>query len=113
MRVASWRKDLVMADEPARYLVLTDIPLRGAGAFEAGATLTEGENIEIGWEPVAGCVDPLNESAVAAYHATRPAPPPASRSFDPTTFWVVAEQLPTCTLWRLTGLGAGCDPVGV
>jgi hypothetical protein len=101
-----------MADDPATYRCLVAIPLV-SGAFEAGELLTENENIPEGWEPVAGLVDPLNSRAVAAYHATCPMPPPAARQFEPVTFWVVAEQLPTCTLWRLTGLGADLDPVGI
>jgi hypothetical protein len=111
MRVAPWWKDLVMTD-PAQYRTLTSIPLV-SGAFEAGELLTEGQNIPEGWEPVAGLVDPLNDAAVLAYHATRPTAPPAARTIDPTTFWVIQQSLPGCTLWTLTGLGAGLDPVGV
>ena len=98
--------------EPARYLVLADIPLR-SGAFSAGEFLTEGAQIPRGWEPVAGHVDPLNPRAVLAYHRTRPTPPPASCRFNPQTFWKIAEQGGGCTLWRLTGLGRWLDPVGV
>jgi hypothetical protein len=99
--------------DPAQYLVLTSIPLVTAGAFEAGEVLTEGQNIPVGWEPVAGLVDPLNSSAVLAYHATRPTPPPADCKIVPQTYWVIQQSLPACTLWTLTGLGAGLDPVGV
>jgi hypothetical protein len=98
-----------MAD-PAQYLALTSIPLV-SGAFDAGDLLTEGQNIPVGWVPTPA-VDPLNDAAVAAFHAIRPEAPPAARQFDPQTFWEVAELLPSCTLWRLTGLGAGLDPVG-
>jgi hypothetical protein len=101
-----------MTDDPATYRCLTSIPLV-SGVAEAGAILTEGKNVPEGWEPVAGMVEPLNEAAVAAYHATSPTPPPASRTIDPTTYWVMVEQLPSCTMWRLTGLGADLDPVGV
>jgi hypothetical protein len=110
VRVASWWKDLVMSD-PARYLVLTDIPLQ-SGAFEAGMVLTEGLEVPVGWGPVAGRVDPLNESAVAAYHATRPTPPPTDCKINPQTYWVIQQSLPAYTLWRLTGLGVRLDPVG-
>jgi hypothetical protein len=98
--------------DPAQYLVLAEIPLV-SGSFSAGEVLVEGQNIPVGWEPVAGMVDPLNPRAVLAYHRTRPTPPSAYCKIVPKTFWKVEQQLPTCTLWRLTGLGVGLDPVGI
>lgn len=97
--------------DPAIYKVLVESPLATGGAFSAGQVLTEGVDVEIGWSPVAGLVEPLNSEAALAYHATRPTPPPPS-SFSPVTYWEVAELGEGCTMWQLTGLGSSLDPVG-
>jgi hypothetical protein len=101
----------------AQYRFLADAYV-GTTYIQAGTTLSTdvGGTLQANWAPP-GAVDPLDASAVAAFHAAGPQPPPLVRQqwstipvSPPVTYW---KQIPGGRQWQLMGLGVGLAPIGV
>ena len=103
----------------ARYRFLQDHHIGGlyfaAGAIAATADV--GGLLPADWVPTAG-VDPLDNAAVNAFHASGPNPPNLMRQqwtgvnvAPPITYWTGVAINEGTTQWSLTGLGAGLPAI--
>src|SRR6516165_8969891 len=96
----------------AQYRWLQDGQGPGGGYHHAGDIASLPDD----WVPPAA-VEPLDQSALEAFYAAGPQPPPLVRSqwshvhvANSVTYWkpVIINNV---RLWQLTGLGAGKPPI--